>query len=55
MPVPCDQVQHLQEEMDSMRFTKDELRNQAAGMGAAEAMPDAETQGSRLSRLKVMQ
>lgn len=39
------EVQHLQEEMDSMRFTKDELRNQAAGMGAAEAMPDAETQG----------
>ena len=35
--------------MDRMRFTKEELRNQASGVGTAEAMPDAETQGSVLS------
>ncbi|CAK8987260.1 unnamed protein product [Durusdinium trenchii] len=38
------EVQHLQDEMDKMRFTKEDLRNQANGVGAD--VPQEEDEGS---------
>jgi len=37
------QVQHLQDEMDRMRFTKEDLRNHANGVGSD--IPQEEIEG----------